>query len=157
ALSVFGFIACCFVQFNNTAYPNDYYGPTGLEASQAQAFTFLVRDQCLGADVGSTKGPTSLEPLRGPNDLDLGRLKKDIQPWQERCYAEYMTHAPLVSVNIVGGVATDINALNYVIPRRFFLFVGHLWHARRACAAAVGFEKGTGCDLEPVLSMTPLN
>ncbi|RYQ79530.1 hypothetical protein Ahy_Scaffold5g107748 [Arachis hypogaea] len=25
-----------------------------------------------------------LEPLRGPNGLDLSRLKKDIQPWQER-------------------------------------------------------------------------
>ncbi|KAJ4731067.1 Photosystem II CP43 reaction center protein [Rhynchospora pubera] len=30
-----------------------------------------------------------LEPLRGPNGLDLSRLKKDIQPWQERRSAEY--------------------------------------------------------------------
>ena len=29
ALSVFGFIACCFVWFNNTAYPSEFYGPTG--------------------------------------------------------------------------------------------------------------------------------
>jgi photosystem II CP43 chlorophyll apoprotein len=29
ALSVFGFIACCFVRFNNTAYPSEFYGPTG--------------------------------------------------------------------------------------------------------------------------------
>ncbi|PHT27476.1 Photosystem II CP43 reaction center protein [Capsicum baccatum] len=49
ALSVFGFIACCFVWFNNTAYPSEFYGPTGPEASQAQVFTFLVRDQRLGA------------------------------------------------------------------------------------------------------------
>ena len=42
ALAVFGFIACCFVWFNNTAYPSEFFGPTGPEASQAQAFTFLV-------------------------------------------------------------------------------------------------------------------
>ncbi|KAB2021777.1 hypothetical protein ES319_D07G163000v1, partial [Gossypium barbadense] len=119
ALSIFGFIACCFVWFNNTAYPSEFYGPTGPEASQAQAFTFLVRDQRLGANVGSAQGPTRLvifggetmrfldlrapwlEPLRGPNGLDLSRLKKDIQPWQERRSAEYMTHAPLGSSGIV--------------------------------------------------------
>ncbi|MBA0706399.1 hypothetical protein Golax_018511, partial [Gossypium laxum] len=73
--------------------------PTRPEASQAQVFTFLVRDQRLGANVGSTQGPTELgkylmrspigevifggktmrfwdlrapwlEPLRGPNGLD---------------------------------------------------------------------------------------
>nr|VDD65884.1 unnamed protein product [Brassica oleracea] len=55
SLSVCGFIACCFVWFNNAAYPSEFYGPTGPEASQAQAFTFLVRDQRLGANVGSAQ------------------------------------------------------------------------------------------------------
>jgi hypothetical protein len=27
---------------------------------------------------------TFVLPLRGPNGLDLSRLKKDIQPWQQR-------------------------------------------------------------------------
>jgi photosystem II CP43 chlorophyll apoprotein len=33
---------------------------TGPEASQSQAFTFLVRDQRLGANVSSAQGPTGL-------------------------------------------------------------------------------------------------
>ena len=99
--------------------------------------------------------------------MDLSRLKKDIQPWQERRPAEYMTHAPLGSLNSVGGVATEINAVNYVSPRSwlatshfvlgFFLFIGHLWHMGRARAAAAGFEQGIDHDFEPVLSMTPFN
>ncbi|KAH0652965.1 hypothetical protein KY289_030643 [Solanum tuberosum] len=196
ALAIFGFIACYFVWFNNTAYPSEFYGPTRPEASQAQAFTFLVRDQCLGANVGSAQGPTGLgkylmcfpigevifggetmqfwdlhapwsELLRGPNGLDLSRLKKDIQPWQERRSAEYMTHVPLGSFNFVGGVVTEINVVNYVSPRiwlatshfvlGFFFFVVHLWHAGRAREATVGFEKGIDRDFEPVLSMTSLN
>lgn len=173
-----------------------FYRPVGLEASQAQAFTFLVRDQRLGANVGSAQGPTGLgkylmrsptgevifggetmrfwdlrapwlEPLRGPNGLDLSRLKKDIQPWQEWRSVEYMTHAPLGSLNSVGGIATEINAINYVSSRSllatshfvlgFFFFVGHLWHAGRAWVAAVGFERGVNHYFEPVLSITPLN
>merc|ERR1712146_349779 len=48
---------------------------------------------------------------------DLSKLKTDIQPWQERRSAEYITHAPLGSLNLVGGVATEINAVNFVSPR----------------------------------------
>ncbi|KAI3853810.1 hypothetical protein MKX03_020154 [Papaver bracteatum] len=181
ALSVFGFIACCFVWFNNTAYPSEFYGPTGPEASQAQAFTFLVRDQRLGANVGSAQGPTGLGKylMRSPTgEVIFGgetmrfwdlrapyRLKKYIQPWQERHSAKYMTHAPLGFLNSVGGVTTEINAVNYVSPRSwlatshfvlgFFLFVGNLWHGGRA--RATRFEKGIHRDLEPVLFMTHLN
>jgi hypothetical protein len=29
AISLMGFIACCMSWFNNTAYPSEFYGPTG--------------------------------------------------------------------------------------------------------------------------------
>jgi photosystem II CP43 chlorophyll apoprotein len=196
ALSIMGFTAAAYAWYNNTAYPSEFYGPTGPEASQSQTFTFLVRDQRLGANVASAQGPTGLgkylmrspsgevifggetmrfwdlrapwvEPLRGPNGLDINKIKGDIQPWQERRAAEYMTHAPLGSLNSVGGVATEINAINYVSPRSwltcshwffaFFLIVGHWWHSGRARAATVEFEKGINRPNEPVLSMRPID
>jgi photosystem II CP43 chlorophyll apoprotein len=196
ALSIMGLTASTYSWYNNTAYPSEFYGPTGPEASQSQTFTFLVRDQRLGANVASAQGPTGLgkylmrspsgevifggetmrfwdmrapwvEPLRGPNGLDVNKIKGDIQPWQERRAAEYMTHAPLGSLNSVGGVATEINAINYVSPRSwltcahmifgFALIVGHWWHAGRARAATAEFEKGISRPNEPVLSMRPID
>jgi photosystem II CP43 chlorophyll apoprotein len=109
-----------------------------------------------------------LEPL-GPNGLDLNKLKSDIQPWPGRRATKVMTHAPLESLNSVGGVATEeINAVNFVSPRSwlacsyfvlgfFFFIVLHLWHAGRARTAAASFEKGIDRDLEPVLEMQPLD
>merc|ERR1712187_43276 len=112
------------------------------------------------------RGPW-VEPLRGPNGLDLNKLKNDIQPWQERHAAEFITHAPLGSLNSVGGVATEINAVNFVSPRSwlacshfwfgFFFFVAHLWHAGRARAAAAGFEKGINRENKAVLCIRPLD
>lgn len=146
ALSVCGFIAATYSWYNNSAYPSEFYGPTGPEASQSQAFTFLVRDQKLGIKVASSQGPTALgkylmrsptgeiifggetmrfwsmqggwvEPLRSYKGLDIYKIQSDIQSWQERRAAEYMTHAPLASLNSVGGLATEINSINYVSPR----------------------------------------
>ena len=54
-----------------------------------------------------------LSPLRTSVGLDIYKISSDIQTWQERRAAEYMTHPPLGSFNSVGGVATEINGINY--------------------------------------------
>jgi len=196
ALALCGFIAAIYSWYNNTAYPSELYGPTGPEASQAQGFTFLVRDQKLGIKVASSQGPTALpkylmrspsgeiifggetmrfwsmqafwvEPLRTFYGLDIYKMKSDIQTWEERRGAEYMTHAPLGSLNSVGGVATEVNSVNYVSPRSwltsshwilaYFMLVGHWWHGGRARASALSSERGLSRIYEPLLYMRPID
>ena len=196
AIALSGSIAAIYSWYNNTAYPSEFYGPTGPEASQAQRFTFLVRDQKLGIKIARTQGPTALgkylmrsptgeiifggetmrfwsmqggwvEPLRTSFGLDIYKIQSDIQTWQERRAAEYMTHAPLGSLNSVGGVATEINSINYVSPRSwltcwhwtlgYFILVGHWWHGGRARASALKYERGLSRIYEPVLYMRPID
>ncbi|RYR75300.1 hypothetical protein Ahy_A02g009952 [Arachis hypogaea] len=48
ALSVFAFIASCFVWFNNTAYPSEFYGPTGqkfLKLKHLHVFHLFLRNK----------------------------------------------------------------------------------------------------------------
>ena len=196
AIALCGSIAAIYSWYNNTAYPSEFYGPTGPEASQAQRFTFLVRDQKLGIKIASSQGPTALgkylmrsptgeiifggesmrfwsseggwhEVLRTSKGLDIYKIQSDIQTWQERRGAEYMTHAPLGSLNSVGGVATEINSINYLSPRSwltcshwtlgYFILVGHFWHGGRARASALSSEGGLSRIYEPVLYMRPID
>ena len=196
AIALCGSIAAIYSWYNNTAYPSEFYGPTGPEASQAQRFTFLVRDQKLGIKIASSQAPTALgkylmrsptgeiifggetmrfwsmeggwlEALRTSFGLDIDKIQSDIQSWQERRAAEYMTHAPLGSLNSVGGVATEINSINYVSARSwltswhwtlgYFILVGHWWHGGRARASALSSERGLSRIYEPVLYMRPID
>ena len=79
-----------------------------------------------------------VEPLRNSGGLDIYKIKKDIQCWQERRAAEFMTHAPLGSLNSVGGVATEVNLVNYVSPRSWLTsshWVLSYFYAGRALVA----------------------
>ena len=191
-----GLLAAIYSWYNNSAYPSEFYGPTGPEASQAQRFTFLVRDQKLGIKIASSQGPTAfpkylmrsptgsiifggetmrfwsmigawLEPLGSSKGFDIYKIQSDIQTWESRVAAEYLTHAPLGSLNSVGGVATEINSINYVSPRSwltsshwslaYFILVGHWWHGSRARASALSSERGLSRIYEPVLYMHPID
>ena len=196
AVSLSGFAASIYSWYNNTAYPSEIYGPTGPEASQSQGLTFLIHDVKLGVFILKSQGPTSLgkylmrspsgeiilggetmrfwsvqgswlEPLRSSRGLDVQKIQINIQTWQERRSAEYMTHAPLGSLNSVGGVATEINSLNFVSPRSwltcshwvlaYFMLVGHWWHAGRARSAVLLSIRGITRVYETVLYMRPID
>lgn len=196
ALSTMGLVASCYSWYNVSAYPSEFFGPSGMEASQSQAFTFLVRDQKLGANISSTVGPTGLakylmrsptgeiifggetmrfwscatawlQGFRDSKGYDVQKFRYDIQTWQERRAADYMTHAPLGSLNSVGGIPTEVNGINYVSPRSwlttshwflgFSLFVGHWWHSSRARATSICSELGLSRLYEPALYMRPID
>jgi photosystem II CP43 chlorophyll apoprotein len=195
ALSVSGSPAAVYGWYNNTAYASEFYGPTAAEASQAQGFSFLVRDMNLGIALASAQGPTALgkylmrspsgeiilggetmrfwsmqaawvEAFRSSFGLQISKITQDLQAWQERRAAESMTHAPLGSLNSVGGVATEVNSMNYVSPRSWltcshwllasFMLAAHWWHGGRARAAAPGLARGLSRLYEPLLSMRPV-
>jgi photosystem II CP43 chlorophyll apoprotein len=196
ALSLSGFIAASFSWYNNTGYPSEFYGPTGPEASQAQGFSFLLRDQKLGLKIASSQGPTALpkylmrsptgeiifggetmrfwsmqggwvEALGTSSGLEISKIQSEIQSWQERRAAEYMTHAPLGSLNSVAGVATEINSVNYVSPRSWltsshwifssFILIGHWWHGGRSRSSGLSSERGLSRSYEPLLYMRPID
>ncbi|PIN19314.1 Photosystem II [Handroanthus impetiginosus] len=94
--------------------------------------------------------------------------------WFGEAYLSYNLEALFVfgfiaycSLNAMGGIATEINAVNYVSARSwlatshfvlgFFFFVGHLWYVGRARVATTRFEKRIDCDFEPVLPMSSFN
>ena len=108
-----------------------------------------------------------MDPLRNSNGIDIYKVKTDVQNWQERRSAEYMTHAPLGSLNSVGGVATEINSVNYVSPRSwltsshwllaYFMLVGHWWHGGRSRSASLSGERGISRSFEPLIYMRPID
>ena len=78
-----------------------------------------------------------------------------------------MTHAPLGSLNSVGGVRTEMNSVNYLSPRSwltachwilgYFILVGHWWHAGRSKSSIIASERGLSRLYEPVLYMRPVD
>ena len=72
-----------FSWYNNTAYPSEFYGSTSPEASQAQGFTFLVRDQKLGISVASAGGLTALGKylMRSPSGEIILEFRRSLLGW----------------------------------------------------------------------------
>ena len=79
AIALCGSIAAIYSWYNNTAYPSEFYGPTGPEASQAQRFTFIIRDQKLGIKIARTQGPTALGWTFIKFNLIFKLGKRDVQ------------------------------------------------------------------------------
>jgi len=69
--------------------------------------------------------------------VSIWTRSNDIQPWQARRAAEYMTHAPLGSLNSVGGVATEINSFNFVSPRSWLASLLHFFSSGSPVARRV--------------------
>jgi photosystem II CP43 chlorophyll apoprotein len=73
----------------------------------------------------------------------------------------------VLGLNSVGGVATEINGINYSSPRSwltswdwtfaYFILVGHQWHGARARASGLSSEGGLSRIYEPVLYMRPID
>ena len=108
-----------------------------------------------------------VDPLRNSSGIDIYKVKTDVQNWQERRAAEYMTHAPLGSLNSVGGVATEINSVNYVSPRSwltsshwvlaYFMLVGHWWHGGCSRSVSLSSERGLSRSFEPLIFLRPID
>ena len=72
-----------------------------------------------------------------------------------------MAHAPLGSLNSVGGPATEVNAANFASPRSWltcshwalswFLLVGHWWHGGRSRISVLKAERGVSRQFEQAL------
>ena len=107
------------------------------------------------------------ESLRDSKGLDINKIQSDVQAWEDRRAAEFMTHAPIGSLNSVGGLATEINSINLTSPRSwltcshwtlgFSLLCGHWWHAGRSRSAAMSSVKGLSRRFEPVLFMRAID
>lgn len=97
-LSVFGFLACCFVWFNdNTVYPSEFYGHgsnRGLAVLSCSAVSWLDGFSLMIRSVGSRlscRGGESFRNVsqvqkgkaaRSGNNVSLRLLPKCLQPWR---------------------------------------------------------------------------
>ena len=162
ALGLCGSLAAIYSWYNNTAYPSEFYGPTGPEASQAQRFTFLLRDQKLGIQIASSQGPTAFPKylMRSPTgEIIFGGETMRFWSMQAGWVEPFRTSFGLDIL--------EINSMNYVSPRSwltsshwilaYFILVGHWWHGGRARSSAFSSERGLSRIYEPLLSMRPID